>query len=72
MAAACEAASHGVRVAVLDNQTSPGGQIYRNVDRATDSQKRILVKDYVNGRSLVDRFKQSGGSYFSEATVWFL
>ncbi|MCP5092668.1 MAG: NAD(P)-binding protein, partial [Gammaproteobacteria bacterium] len=26
MAAACEAASHGVRVAVLDNQTSPGGQ----------------------------------------------
>ncbi len=72
MAAACEAASHGVRVAVLDNQTSPGGQIYRNVDRATDSQNRILGEDYVKGRSLVDRFKQCGGSYFSEATVWFL
>ncbi|MCP4980314.1 MAG: NAD(P)/FAD-dependent oxidoreductase [Gammaproteobacteria bacterium] len=72
MAAACEATSHGVRVAVLDNQTSPGGQIYRNVDRATDSQNRILGKDYVKGRSLVDRFKQCGGSYFSEATVWFL
>ena len=72
MAAACEAANHGVRVAVLDSQASPGGQIYRNVDRATDRQNRILGKDFVKGRSLVERFKQSGGSYFSNAAVWFL
>ena len=72
MAAACEAASHGVRVAVLDNQASPGGQIYRNVDRASDRQDRILGKDFVKGRSLVERFKQAGGSYFSDASVWFL
>lgn len=71
MAAACEAASHGVRVAVLDNQVSPGGQIYRNVDRATDRQERILGQDFVKGRSLVERFKQAGGSYFAEASVWF-
>lgn len=72
MAAACEAASHGVHVAVLDNQVSPGGQIYRNVDSTTDRQDRILGKDYVEGRTLVERFKQSGGSYFAEASVWFL
>ncbi len=72
MAAACEAASLGVRVGVLDNQASPGGQIYRNVDRATDRQLQILGKDFVKGRLLVERFKQAGGSYFSEASVWFL
>jgi NADPH-dependent 2,4-dienoyl-CoA reductase/sulfur reductase-like enzyme len=72
MAAACEAASHGVRVAVLDSQDSPGGQVYRNVDRVTDRQERILGKDFVKGRSLVERFKQTGGSYFSQASVWFL
>ena len=72
MAAACEALGHGVRVAVLDNQASPGGQIYRNVDRASDSQNRILGEDFVKGRSLVERFRQAGGSYFPEASVWFL
>ena len=72
MAAACEAASHGIRVAVLDNQAAPGGQIYRNVDRATNRQNRVLGKDFVKGRSLVEQFKQSGGSYFPGATVWFL
>ena len=72
MAAACEAAGHGVRVAVLDDQSSPGGQIYRNVDRTTGRQDRILGEDFVKGRALVERFKQSGGSYFSEASVWFL
>lgn len=72
MAAACEAASHGVRVAVLDNQAAPGGQIYRNVDRTTDRQNRILGADFVKGRPLVERFKQAGGSYFAEASVWFL
>ncbi|MCP4766352.1 MAG: FAD-dependent oxidoreductase [Gammaproteobacteria bacterium] len=72
MATACEAAGQGVRVALLDSQDSPGGQIYRNVDRATDRQQQILGKDFVKGRSLVESFKQSGGSYFSQASVWFL
>jgi NADPH-dependent 2,4-dienoyl-CoA reductase/sulfur reductase-like enzyme len=72
MAVACEAARHGVRAAVLDNQGSPGGQIYRNVDRTSPRQDQILGSDFVKGRSLVERFKQAGGSYFADASVWYL
>ena len=31
MAAAVEAAEHGLSVAVLDDQPEPGGQIYRGI-----------------------------------------
>jgi len=72
MAAACEAASHGVDVCVIDDQQRPGGQIYRNIDQATEQVKRILGDDYQKGMELVDQFKKSGGKYFPAASVWYL
>ena len=48
MAAAVCAARHGATVALLDEQDSPGGQIYRSVSTTTDSQSKILGEDYTH------------------------
>ena len=70
MAAAVEACSHGLRVALLDEQASPGGQIYRNVLHTDAQRAAILGPDYVSGQALVDAFLASSTHYIAEAAVW--
>jgi len=41
LACSAELASKGLAVALLDEQASPGGQIYRNITKATPRQHAI-------------------------------
>ena len=69
LASATEAASLGLDVAVVDEQKSPGGQIYRNVSAADDRVSNYLGKDYMRGKQLVAGFLQSGADYLNNASV---
>ncbi len=72
MEAACAAAKQGVDVCVIDDQPDPGGQIYRNVGNVDKKTAAILGKDYRAGRPLVDEFRQFGGDYFPQTSVWYM
>lgn len=73
LAAAIEARRLGLSVLVLDEQSAPGGQIYRQVERITrDEPARgvTLGPDYLHGAELVREFRGSGADYLPEALVW--
>lgn len=70
MSAAIEASSAGLSVAVLDEQSAPGGQIYRGVGRAGPLLKQILGTDYATGASLVEEFLASSTIYLPGAMAW--
>ena len=73
MAAAIEARSLGLDVAVIDEQASPGGQIYRGVE-AADRQGRStkLGADYHKGVELASAFRACGALYYPGLQVWQL
>ncbi len=70
MAAAIEAASRGLRVAVLDEAPAPGGQIYRGIEGASEAQRRLLGPDYAAGAALVRDFRAAGVDYRPGSAVW--
>ena len=72
MAAAIEAAENSVNVCVIDDQSRPGGQIYRNVGAASSRAKNILGPDYQRGETLVQEFYRLGGEYLPNTSVWYL
>lgn len=74
MSAAIAAAEAGVEVVLLDEQATPGGQIYRAVTRADatrDAQRlKVLGPDYAAGRPLAERFLASGARHEPGVSVW--
>src|SRR6056297_3514758 len=70
MAAAAKAAGLGLSVTVLDEQPRPGGQIYRDVDRAAPLRGDILGPDYAHGASLTAGMLQDGIDHVPGAVVW--
>ena len=73
LSAATEAARHGLRVMLLDEQASPGGQIYRALAHNTPppaGAPDILGEDYWRGRPLLDAIDQAAVEYVPGATVW--
>ncbi len=70
MACSHELALAGARVALLDEQEKPGGQIYRNVTSATLQQKEILKEDYTAGEQLAHTMLAANIEYISGAQVW--
>ncbi len=70
MAAAATAARHGASVTVLDEQSRPGGQIYRDVDRANPRRASILGKDYLHGKALTQELGQADVTHIEGAVVW--
>lgn len=70
MAAAATAAAFGLRVVVLDEQSRPGGQIYRDVDRVADLRGGILGKDYTHGAKLTAGLRHDGIEHITGAVVW--
>jgi NADPH-dependent 2,4-dienoyl-CoA reductase/sulfur reductase-like enzyme len=72
MAAAQAALRHGVEVALFDEQSNPGGQIYRNVDSSLLAEVALLGHDYTFGQQQVSAFRHSGLDYFAGASVWYL
>ena len=72
MAAAQAALQQGVKVALFDEQSNPGGQIYRNVDSSPLAEVSLLGHDYVFGQQQVLAFRHSRLDYFAGASVWYL
>jgi hypothetical protein len=70
LSAAFTAAGYGLDVLVVDEQPSPGGQIYRNIERASEHTMTILGMDYGQGLALIERFRASQAEYLGNAIVW--
>lgn len=70
MAAAATAAAHGAQVALIDEQPRPGGQIYRDVDRAAPRRGGILGADYTYGATLTARLRGDRIDYLDGSVVW--
>ena len=70
MAAATLLAERGARIALVDEQAVPGGQLYRGVEAASPGLRQILGTDYASGAALVARFRASGASYMPGSAVW--
>src|SRR5690606_39284618 len=75
LAAAHEACSRGLSVCLLDEQTSLGGQIYRNIEQVTERLPRrahVLGKDYQHGEELTRIFPHSRALYIGASLVWHI
>lgn len=59
IAATSTAYTEGLRVALVDEQPSPGGQIYRAIEHTALSDENILGPDYYAGRELLNSFQQN-------------
>ncbi|SAL18731.1 (2Fe-2S)-binding protein [Caballeronia sordidicola] len=70
MAAAATASELGLKVALVDEQPRPGGQIYRNVGVVDSTVKTLLGPDYVAGGALVTRLNKTAVDVRSGALVW--
>ena len=70
LACATACAEHGLSVAVMDEQHSPGGQIYRGIADGPLAQRDVLGEDYRRGAPLVAAFRHCGADYLPGTTVW--
>ena len=70
MAAATRMAGLGLRVVLLDEQGSPGGQIYRGITLAPLSRRDLLGPDYAQGNQLAQALASSSVRYEKGASVW--
>lgn len=73
LAAATLAARLGIDTVLLDEQPTPGGQAYRNIEavsRSSGGLLKILGKHYGHGSALVEAFRQSGARYEPSSSVW--
>ena len=70
MAAAAEAKKSGLSVVVLGDQWSPGGQVYRAIERTRPEKLKVLGPDYQNGQHLAHRFREANVEYLPGASVW--
>lgn len=70
MAAATVAARHGASVILLDEQGTPGGQIWRSITEASDARIDRLGPDYAAGRAAAQAFAASGARHIRRAAVW--
>ncbi|MCE4060154.1 FAD-dependent oxidoreductase [Pandoraea sputorum] len=70
LAAALEAKRHGLTPLVVDENSLPGGQIYRSVSRSPLADPGVLGPDYLRGRALVDAFTEAGIAYWPQTLAW--
>jgi thioredoxin reductase len=70
MSGAVELARMGLQVVLLDEQGSPGGQIYRGITLAPLSRRDMLGPDYAHGNQLAQALASSSVRYEKGAAVW--
>lgn len=72
LAAASLAAEKGASVVLFDEQHSPGGQIYRAIERNVEANpnRPELGQSYFKGAAQARRFRASGATYVTGAMVW--
>lgn len=72
LAAASVCARAGLSTVLFDEQSAPGGQIYRGIGSTPVKDRAILGPDYWHGEKLVSEFLASGAQYVPGASVWSL
>jgi NADPH-dependent 2,4-dienoyl-CoA reductase/sulfur reductase-like enzyme len=72
MTAAATCARAGLSTVLFDEQSSPGGQIYRGITRSPLDRQSILGDSYRRGAALAQALAESGAQYVPGATVWSL
>ena len=72
LAAAASAAQAGIECVLVDEQATPGGQIYRSVQNIPEQRAKLIGPDYQYGRELVMQFNASGAKLQSGTTLWNL
>jgi NADPH-dependent 2,4-dienoyl-CoA reductase/sulfur reductase-like enzyme len=74
MAAAALGAELGLDVLLVDEQDTPGGQIYRGIERVPESSPNTspLGADYLAGRKLVAGLRRSTARYRPGTIVWHI
>jgi thioredoxin reductase/bacterioferritin-associated ferredoxin len=72
MAAAIQAAKHGLSVLTIGEQPAPGGQIYRHIEDLDPHIAQILGPDYASGESLAQDFHQAVVDSLHGTTVWHI
>jgi NADPH-dependent 2,4-dienoyl-CoA reductase/sulfur reductase-like enzyme len=72
LAAATTAAAHGIDTALLDEQATPGGQIYRNIEAMPAERAQALGSEFGRGAGLVQALRDADVQWFGGTEVWSL
>ncbi len=70
LAAATVAAKEGISCAVLDEQATLGGQIYRSIEAVPDQRAQKLGFEYLRGKKLAAAFREIDAKYHPHTKVW--
>lgn len=72
MSAATRADELGLKCIVIDEQPSPGGQIYRSTEDCPLPDRSVLGPQYQEGAAIAKKFRASNVEYLSNTVVWHL
>ena len=72
LSAAITADDYHLKVALIDEQATLGGQIYRGIESVPEKRGAQLGEDYLHGQSLAEAFRQTQVDYFPNTQVWSL
>ncbi len=72
MNAACVLAEQGLQVAVIDEQSDPGGQIFKNISHDEAKERFCEKKTYNKGIKIVQRFLKSNLEYIPNGVVFMI
>lgn len=72
LAAATVTANAGLATVVLDENATPGGQVWRAITVSPLARGSVLGADYWSGEAIVRAFQASGAHYAPRAIVWSL
>ncbi len=70
LAAAVQTDAYQLKTVVIDEQQSPGGQIFRAIERMDQARLTALGPEYSRGRALASAWRGSGAVYQPLTTVW--
>jgi NADPH-dependent 2,4-dienoyl-CoA reductase/sulfur reductase-like enzyme len=70
LSAATTVSTHGARTLLVDENQTPGGQIYRSILLAQNADRQRLGEDYWQGREIAETFLRSGAQYAPATTAW--
>ncbi|HEY5862348.1 MAG TPA: NAD(P)-binding protein, partial [Casimicrobiaceae bacterium] len=70
LAAATRCARLGLATTLFDENSAPGGQIYRGITEAPAERVALLGADYARGAAFVDAFRATTAAYVPAASVW--
>ncbi len=72
LAAATTASAYGISCALLDEQPTLGGQIYRAIESVPEARAEKLGSEYQRGKTLAADFRASEAEYYPDTRVWSL